>query len=218
MRRRSWADAGGRWARVSQRTRGFEDEIRPAVWNMVQSTYAKIGLILDHPSELDEYDVWNMFEDDGHFVAFQLGKTTPYGVKLGLVGSDGSRAGRAAVKAYVAEGFFEPGNYAEVSHRMQELAFEAGAPIVCAVYASEVLRKQVVPEPDGLRYRRVIKNVGEVVKVLIGRPRGVPVTSSAAPQCPLPLPRHAVAGQLAGLSIDRSAEAVFAHAASLVDL
>ena len=66
--------------RVSQHTRGFEDEIRPAVWAMVQSTYAKIGLILDHPGELDEYNVWDLFEDaDGQFIAFRLGKTTAYG-------------------------------------------------------------------------------------------------------------------------------------------
>lgn len=201
--------------RVSQRTPGFEDEIRPAVWAMVQSTYAKIGLILDHPSELDEYDVWDMFEDDGHFIAFRLGKTTPYGIKGGLVGSDGSRAGRTAIKQYVAEWYLEDGHYAEVSHRMQELAFEAGAPIVCAVYAPEVLHKPVVPEPDGVFYRRKIKNVGEVVKVLVGRPRGISVTSSASPQCPLP---RAMSGRFAGLGIDRSAEAVFAHAASLVDL
>ena len=202
--------------RVSQRTRGFEEEIRPAVWAMVVSTYAKIGLILDHPDELDEYDVWDLFEEDGNFIAFRLGKTTPYGTKGGLVGSDGTRAGRTAIKQYVAEWYLEDGNYAEVSHRMQELAFEAGAPVVCAVHVPEVLHKQVVPEPDGVHYRRSIKNVGEVVKVLVGRPRGIPVTPSASPRCPLP--RHAMSGRLAGLSVDRSAEAVFAHAASLVEL
>jgi len=189
--------------RVSQRTRGFEEEIRPAVWAMVVSTYAKIGLILDHPDELDEYDVWDLFEDDGSFIAFRLGKTTAFGTKGGLVGSDGTRAGRTAIKQYVAEWYLEDGNYAEVSHRMQELAFEAGAPVVCAAHVSEVLHKQVVPEPDGIHYRRSIKNVGEVVKVLVGRPYGIPVTPSAAPRCPLP--RHAMSGRLAGLSVDRSA-------------
>ena len=203
--------------RVSQRTRGFEDEIRPAVWAMVQSTYAKIGLILDHPGELDEYNVWDLFEDaDGQFIAFRLGKTTPYGTKGGLVGSDGSKPGRTAIKQYVATWYLEDGNYAEVSHRMQELAFEAGASVVCAAYAPEVLHKPVIPEPDGVFYRRKIKNVGEVVKVLVGRPYGIPVTRSAAPRCPLP--RHAMSGRLAGLSVDRSTEAVFAHAASLVEL
>jgi hypothetical protein len=183
---------------------------------MVQSTYAKIGLILDHPDELDEYDVWDLFEEDGQFIAFRLGKTTSFGTKGGLVGSDGSRAGRTAIKQYVAVWYLEDGNYAEVSHRMQELAFEAGAPVVCATYAPEVLHKPVVPESDGIHYRRKIKNVGEVTKVLVGRPYGIPVTPSASPRCPLP--SHTMSGRLAGLSSDHSAEAVFSHAASLVDL
>jgi hypothetical protein len=78
------------------------------------------------------------------------------------------------------------------------------------------LHKPVIPEPDGVFYRRKIKNVGEVVKVIVGRPYGIPVTPSEAPQCPLP--SRAMTGRLAGLSADRSAEAVFSHAASLVDL
>jgi len=215
-RRRPLTDPDGRWIRVTQRAPGFEEEIRPAVWDMFATTYAEIGLHLDHPGELDEYSVWDLYEDEpNHFIAFRLGKTTPRGEKLGLVGSDGSRAGRTAVKDYVAEGFFEPGNYAEVSHRMEELAFDAGAPIVCAAYASNVLNKPIAAEADGVHYRRVIKNIGEVIKVIVGRPRGVPITSSEAPRCPLP--NRLVAGRL-GMPADRSAEAVFAHAASLIDL
>jgi hypothetical protein len=201
---------------VNQRTPGFEEVIRPAVWDMMVSTYAKLGLILDRPSELDEYNVWDIYEDvDGRFIAFRLGKTTPFGIKGGLVGSDGSRTGRTAIKQYVAEWYLEPGHYSEVSHRMQELAFAAGAPVVCAAYASEVLHKPVIPEPDGVFYRRVIKNVGEVKKVIVGRPHGVSVTPSADPQCPLP--SRAMSDRLR-LRPDTSAEAVFSHAASLVDL
>ena len=215
MRHHHFADAGG-WLRVTQRTPDFEEDVRPAVWGMFTATYAKIGLTLDHPGELDEYDIWDLYEDaDGNFIAFRLSKTTPRGEKLGLVGSDGSRTGRAAVKDYVAGGFFQPEHYAEVSHRMQELAFEAGAPVVCAAYASEVLNKPIASEADGIHYRRNIKNVGEVTKVLVGRPYGVPTTPSEAPRCPIP--SRVVAGRL-GMPADRSAEAVFAHATSLVKL
>jgi hypothetical protein len=181
---------------------------------MVQKTYAKIGLIVDQPRELYEYDNWELFNDYGAWVAFVLSKTTPYGQKLGLAGSDGSRAGRAAVKEYVAESFFDVGRYAEVSHRMEELALEAGAPIVCAAYAGDVLNKNVVPASDGVHYRRVIKGVGDVTKIIIGLPRGVPVTSSDHPQCPIPQ----VAGSRRRLTADRSNDAVFAHALSIVNL
>ena len=193
-----------------------------AVWAMVQATYAKIGLIVDRPRELYEYDNWELFGSDGAWVAFVLSKTTPFGQKLGLAGSDGSRAGRAAVKEYIANSFFDGDRYAEVSHRMEELAMEAGAPLVCAAYASNVLNKNVVPASDGIHYKRVIKGVGEVTKVLIGLPRGVPVTSSDRPQCPISTPparTHArVAGSRPRLTADRSNDAVLAHALSLVKL
>lgn len=185
------------------------------VWDMFKSTYAKIGLIVDQPRELYEYDNWELFDDDGTWVAFVLSKTTPFGQKLGLAGSDGSRRGRAAVKEYVANSFFDVGRYAEVSHRMEELAVEAGAPLVCASHASDVLNKNVSPAPDGIHYRRLIKGVGEVTKVLIGLPRGVPVTSSENPQCPIST--H-VGGSRRKLTTDRSNDAVFAHALSMVSL
>lgn len=202
----------GQWISVSGRQR---QDALSAVWDMVQKTYAKIGLIVDQPRELCEYNRWKLFvNDDGVWVAFVLSKTTPFGEKLGLAGSDGSRAGRTAVKEYVAEGFFDEGHYAEVSHRMEELAIDAGAPIVCAAYASDVLKKNVVPADDGIHYRRPIKGVGDVTKVLIGIPRGVPVTSSNNPQCPIPQ----VAGSRRKLTTDRSNDAVFAHALSIVSL
>ena len=190
---------------------------------MVQATYAKIGLIVDQPRELYEYDNWELFEDDGAWAAFVLSKTTPFGQKLGLAGSNGSRAGRKAVKEYVAERFFDSGRYAEVSHRMEELAVEAGAPIVCAVYAQEVLKKNVEPASDGVHYRRAIKGVGEVTKVIIGLPLGIPVTESSHPQCPIPERVDHSRRRLAPrsprrLSVDRSNDAVASHALSLVKL
>ena len=204
----------GHWDSISGRER--HDAVS-AVWAMVQATYAKIGLIVDEPRELYEYDSWELFNSNGNgnWVAFVLSKTTPFGLKLGLAGSDGSRAGRTAVKEYVANSFFDVGRYAEVSHRMEDLAIEAGAPIVCAAYVSDVLKKNVLPAGDGVHYRRAIKGVGEVTKVLIGVPRGVPVTSSDHPQCPV----HAqVAGSRRRLTTDRSNDAVFAHALSIVTL
>ena len=215
----------GHWTSISGRER---HEAVSAVWAMVQATYSKIGLIVDQPRELYEYDNWELFDDDGTWVAFVLSKTTAFGEKLGLAGSDGSRAGRTAVKEYVANSFFAAGRYAEVSHRMEELAFAAGTPVVCAMYAHDVLKKSVEPASDGVHYRRVIKGVGDVTKVLIGLPFGFPVTSSSHPQCPLPESvehvahshsrRRLAAHSRRQLAVDRSNDAVFAHALSIVKL
>jgi hypothetical protein len=182
---------------------------------MVQSTYAPIGLILDRPGDLDEYNVWEVYEEGSEPIAFRLGKSTPFGVKGGLVGSNGSREGRNAVKDYARRWYLMPGHYGEVSHRMLELALEAQAPVICASYVPAIIHKQVIPEQDGVHYRRTLKNVGEVVKVMVGRPHGVPTTSSAHPQCPLPSP------SLQGPSFsrpDKSREAFLEHAASLIRL
>lgn len=200
------------WYSVTGRER--HDAV-PVVWDMVQATYAKIGLIVDSPEELDEYTHWELYRDHDQWVAFVLSKATPYGRKLGLAGSDGSRPGRHAVKDYVASSFFALGYYAEVSHRMEELAFDAGAPLVCAAYASDVLNKNVAPARDGVHYRRAIKGVGEVTKVIIGRPRGIPVTPSDRPSCPMP--ERSMRGRHK-LAADRSTDAVFAHALSIVKL
>lgn len=210
----------GHWTSLSGRER---QEAVSAVWAMLVLTYAKIGLIVEQPRELYKYDNWELFDEDGTWVAFVLSKTTSFGQKLGLAGSDGSRAGRQAVKAYVADSFFDGGRYAEVSHRMEELAFEAGAPVICAAYARDLLNKSVEPANDGVHYRRAIKGVGDVTKVLIGRPLGIPVTSSHQPQCPLPerldhSQRRLVSHSRRRLTADRSNDAVFAHALSLVKL
>lgn len=197
-----------------------------AVWDMVRSTYAKIGLIVDQPRELYKYDDWELFDDDGVWKAFVLNKTTPFGEKLGLAGSDGSRIGRTAVKEYTANSFSKMGNYAEVSHRMEELAFEAGAPVVCAAHATEILGKRVEPTNDGIHYRRAIKGVGEVTKVIVGLPFGITVTSSSHPRCPIPEraehPAHSrrrfAGASSGGSSVDRSKAAALAHALSLVKL
>ena len=89
------------------------------------------------------------------------------------------------------------------------------------MYAADVLKKSVSPASDGVHYQRVIKGVGEVTKVLIGLPRGVPVTSSDDPQCPIP-ERVAGSRRRGGArrkpAVDRSNEAVFAHTLSLVAL
>lgn len=211
------------WAGISGSER---HEAVSAVWSMVQKTYAKIGLIVDQPRELYKYDNWELFYEGGTWAAFVLSKTTAFGRKLGLAGSDGSRAGREAVKEYVASSFFNGGNYAEVSHRMEELAFEAGAPIVCAAYAHEVLNKHVEPASDNVHYRRAIKGVGNVTKVIIGLPFGVPTTAVNHPQCPTPKRvdsmdhsrRRLTAHSKRQLTTDRSNDAVFAHAMSLVKL
>ena len=68
---------------------------------------------------------------------------------------------------------------------MEKLLLRAGAPVVCAHHVSEILGKPVDPDPDGLHYRRAISGVGVVRKIMVGQPRGVPVTDFNNPVCGL---------------------------------
>ncbi len=156
-----------------------------SIWSMYVSSYSKIGLIVGRAEELlDEYDVWEVSVDEtGTPRAFCLYKRTPFGLKVGLSGSDGSPEGRAVARASFATKYQRPGVYGEVSHRPAELARAAGVPVVCANVASVVLRKQIDPVDD-VHYVRNLANVGPVQKMLVGMPLGVPTTDIQQPVCP----------------------------------
>jgi hypothetical protein len=158
-----------------------------AVWPLYAGSYAKIGLIVPTPRAMRrEYDQWWIHRTNGTLDAFRVGKTTHFGVKMGLSGSNGSPEGRAAAKAAIATFVNVPGNYSEVSHRPEEIAHQANVPAVCAVDAQRILDKAVQFEEDGLHYTRVIAGVGPVTKVLIGRPRGVPARPIQTVHCAPP--------------------------------
>lgn len=172
------------WRKFNART--AHAGLRDIIWDMYVKTYSDIGLILPNPEALDEYDVWSVASDDNdEQVAFVLYKTTPYGVKVGLSGTNRTEAGKRALVDYKATAFHQPGVYAEVSHKMEGLAKRFGAPVVCVVEAQGILGKPVQPEADGIHYTRRLLGIGNVTKVMVGRPLGAGLlTSFVDPTCP----------------------------------
>ena len=162
------------WLEGSQR-----DSLVDDVWSMYQTSYAKIGLHLRGSTDMYEYDPWLLFFDNAKPVAFVLFKRTEYGLKLGVIGSDGSPAGKTHVVAWLGSAFEHPGMYGEVSHAVERLT--GHAPRVCATDAERVLRKTIDPSADGIHYKRAILVVGTVEKVMVGRPLHVP--ASIRPMC-----------------------------------
>lgn len=157
------------------------------VWSMYETSYAAIGLIASGPDQLlTEYDVWWLaFDEAGLSRAFRVAKSTPFGLKIGLSGTDGSREAKTFLKSTLADWFTEPGVYSEVSHKMEELARQNRAPAVCTSDAARVLRKSIEPV-DAVRYTRNIGPVGAVTKVMVGRPMDIPVVDLDSPSCPKP--------------------------------
>lgn len=177
---------------VRRLTRGRRDRYLYPVWNMLVASYGGIGVPHRHPDELlADYPVWEVaFDADKVPRAFNLFKRTPRGLKGAAAGSDGTLDGRDTSKHEIAGMFFRPGVYGEASGAVERIAAKAGAPAVCASVAGSVIGKFVSPDEDGLHYRRTITGVGEHTKVLLGRPKGVPVTSYAEPHCPMPNPHR----------------------------
>jgi hypothetical protein len=91
----------------------------------------------------------------------------------GASGSDGSPEGKQRAVHNIRTRFKQPGVYGEVSHKVKDIALAAGAPVVCVDYVSDILGKNITPVGDN-QYERSLSGVGRVVKVMVGKPRGVP--------------------------------------------
>lgn len=175
-----WKAAGikAEWVRGNDRS-----ELLPAIWDMYKTSYEKIGLHIPGASGLMKYDAWEVFfDEDNNPKAFNLYKTTPLGLKAGLLGSDGSSEAKSIIKTHVRDRFKRGNVYGEVSHAVERLT--QGVPVVCAIYVPGVLRKPVIPEEDGVHYQRNLTGIGRVTKKLVGNPRGI--KSMAEGSCPIP--------------------------------
>ena len=153
------------------------------VWTMYVQTYSAIGLTQSSAQEmLADYNHYMLAMDGDKPIAFSFGKRTPHGVKLGLLGSDGSPDGKSYVKSYLTTFHEKPGMYGEVSHAVEKIVMRSNPDVVCVDDAAEVLRKPIEPQEDGIHYKRNLPGVGNVQKVMVGNPIGVdskPVSSGA---------------------------------------
>jgi len=152
------------------------------VWEMYRASYAKIGMHLGGPSDLLKYTTWQLFMAGETPVAFHAGTDTPRGLKMGVLGSDGSSEGKSTLKAWLRTDYHKSGNYGEVSHAVEKLT--EGSPVVCVGHVEEVLKKKIDPSTDGVHYKRSLHGVGVVEKKMIGIPLGIP--SGDPHLCPIP--------------------------------
>lgn len=208
----SATDDHGEWREVPLFAR---EAIREEIWAMYASSYATIGMSVKTPAGLSEYDVWNVYTDGATARAFRLEKTTAWGRKAGLAGTDGSPTGKAALRSRMATWFHVEGNYGEVSHAVEHMAQKANAPVVCASDVTRVLNgKTIRIEADGLHYTRLLADVGPITKIMVGRPRSTPTTTWTDHGCAQPLDGIG----LRGLTVDSDRLAAAEHLASLLDL
>lgn len=165
-------------------TGGDRKNYEQQVWDMFVLTYSKIGLILSSPAQLYKYPVWDICFQGANPVSFNLYKKTPFGLKFGLAGSDGSSEGKKSIVNNIRTKFKIPGIYGEISHKVEDIALGAGAPVVCAYYVPEILGKPISETEDQIHYKRNLPQVGSVKKIMVGNPIGIPTTDSKHPSCP----------------------------------
>ena len=185
MARRKLGNLAGEW--VETGPRDAAPWMRDAIWRMYAGSYGAKGLIIPNASAFDEFDLWEVYLDSaGDARSFVLSKRTPFGIKRGLSGTDGSQDAKTMYKQKSAEDLFVPGVYAEVSHKVEDIARKARAPVVCALDAGAILNKAIEIQPDGIHYARKITGLAEpVVKVMVGNPKGVVnQTNFDSPSCP----------------------------------
>jgi len=153
------------------------------VWELYQLTYASIGTSLSHPRQLMKYNDWELFMDRDEIIAFALCTKTPYGLKGGLTGHNGTAKAKAVLMGTAKERFNAAGYYGEVSHGMEALARVSNASAVCSAHVEQILGKRIHRLPDGVHYKRSIKGLGTVEKMMVGRPKGIETTSIKNPVC-----------------------------------
>ena len=176
---------GQGWLRI---TKSDLEAYAPPIWDLYVASYADKGSlnVAGATALVSEFDRWLVHKaspESGEIDAFALAKRTPFGMKLGALGTNGTTGGKLAVRAKLAELLDEEGSFGEVSGAIEKLALRSAAPAICAAYVSRVLGKEIELQPDGVHYERVIKGVGKVQKMMVGRPTGIPTTSSAEPAC-----------------------------------
>jgi hypothetical protein len=167
------------WVGGADRPWTFVDpvDVDPAVAEDVFRMYAQVYGAIDRslniggPDGLFEFDRWILVQNaHGALMGFVLLKSTPFGLKVGLTGSDGSVAGRKAIKAFHRRVYRERGVYAEVSDALEAIVKDH-APTVPVDLARLVLRpKEIHPQADGCHYSRIIARIGRRTKLMVGTP------------------------------------------------
>lgn len=140
------------------------------VFQFYKQSYEPIGsLNINEASQLLEYNRWILIIEDAKMVAFAVMKTTYAGIKLCLLGTNGSTKAKSAIKKLIRNGLNVDGVYGEVSGGV-ERAVIGHVPEIPPTLAEKILRKNVSLDKDERHYYREITNVGRKRKILVGKP------------------------------------------------
>ncbi len=159
----------------------FPQELTNQVFDLFEKTYRRYikkntKLLISHSDGLLKYNRWILFyrKDDPEkkIVSFFLFRTTDFGLKSGLTGSDGTKEGKKSVISFKIKSFNTFGGFGEISGRLEKLIIN-DVPVVEFEVAKNILKqlgKTDVVKTTNNHYSREIGNLGIVEKIMVGLP------------------------------------------------
>lgn len=159
----------------------FPTDLLNQVYNLYERSYDKYKSEIKQPLILEPYGLlkynrWILFyspdDPDKSIVSFSLFKTTDFGLKSGLVGTNSSVEMKKSLINFKIGSFNTPNCFGEISGRLEELILSE-VPIVeykVAVKILHFLGKADIDQVNDNHYSRVIGNLGKVTKIMVGLP------------------------------------------------
>jgi hypothetical protein len=154
----------------------FGGEEISEVYRLYESVYGRFDSRLNvrMPAALAEYNRWVLLlDEEGAVHGFACFKTTAWGLKLGLLATDGSGDAKAALVPFLRRALNVKGVYAEVSEPLESSLVDH-VPVTPSSVVGQVLGKLVTEHADGRHYTRVVTNVGLKAKLMVGLPSESP--------------------------------------------
>lgn len=166
LERKKWVEAP---------PRQFDQNQQEQIWTIYDLSYSKVGKHISSKSALmSNYDLFWVIdvEGDKEIDAFVSYSSTPFGKKIGLIGSDGTSVGRNAMLMKGAELLLKRGWYAEVDSRFARLLKKRLGVnhVQDENQVRTIINKPLEWDDDKKCYTRNLEGKGEVVKYLVGLP------------------------------------------------
>jgi len=155
------------------------------VFRLYQNTYRDLSAqpLISKDVGLLKYNRWILFckehvdpeslPEDSDIVGFALAGVKAPGLKIGLMGHDGSKEGKHGVIRFAIGSFNAKDVFGEVSPPIETIVVQS-VPAVEFGDAENVLRqlgKTDVRQTTGNHYTRAIGAIGSVEKLMVGKPR-----------------------------------------------
>lgn len=156
-------------------------EMIDKVFDLYQKSYSPytsqgVPPLFTGSDQLLKYNRWILVysddDPDKNIVSFFLFKTTDYGLKSGITGSNGARPINSMVKKFKVKSLNLKNVFGEVSGRLEEIIIKE-VPVVDYRTAKKILShfgKTDVKQKTGNHYSRSIGNLGVVTKIMVGNP------------------------------------------------